>query len=101
MQDSNASAVLAEDNGPAVSSSPPNTSSSVPSSCPAAADASASRKGSVVVNLEKGAMGLGFAIQEGNSDGQPGIYIKTITPGGVAHKVRASLCLFSASDQGS
>ena len=34
-------------------------------------------------------MGLGFAIQEGNSNGESGIFIKTITPGGVAHKSEA------------
>jgi len=36
------------------------------------------------IKLQKGSMGLGFAIQEGSSTGLPGIYIKTITPGGVA-----------------
>ncbi|XP_078318992.1 multiple PDZ domain protein-like isoform X3 [Crassostrea virginica] len=37
-----------------------------------------------VVTLEKGASGLGFAIVEEVRDNQPGIYIRSITPGGVA-----------------
>ena len=32
----------------------------------------------------QGNTGLGFAIQEGNSDGEEGIYVKSITAGGVA-----------------
>ncbi|XP_061191832.1 multiple PDZ domain protein-like isoform X3 [Saccostrea echinata] len=38
----------------------------------------------VDVVLEKGASGLGFAIVEDMKDNQPGIYIRSITPGGVA-----------------
>ncbi|XP_065922560.1 multiple PDZ domain protein isoform X9 [Magallana gigas] len=37
-----------------------------------------------VVTLEKGASGLGFAIVEEVRDNQPGIFIRSITPGGVA-----------------
>jgi C-terminal processing protease CtpA/Prc len=36
------------------------------------------------VELAKGNKGLGFAIQEGSTDGQAGIYVKTVTPGSVA-----------------
>ena len=32
----------------------------------------------------QGNTGLGFAIQEGSSDGEEGIYVKSLTPGGVA-----------------
>ena len=39
-------------------------------------------------------LGLGFAIQEGNSEGHEGIFIKTVTPGGPAMQVSklTSLC---------
>ena len=35
----------------------------------------------------QGDSGLGFAIQEGNADGKEGIYVKTVTPGGLADQV--------------
>ena len=36
---------------------------------------------------------MGFAIQEGSSDGSRGIYIKTVTPGGPAAQVTDMICL--------
>ncbi len=35
----------------------------------------------------QGSQGLGFAIQEGNADGESGIFVKTVTPGSVADQV--------------
>lgn len=43
--------------------------------------------------FEKGASGLGFAIVEEVRDNQPGIYIRSITPGGVAAQVRREATL--------
>ena len=41
----------------------------------------------------QGASGLGFAIVEEVRDNQPGIYIRSITPGGVAAQVRRDATL--------
>lgn len=39
------------------------------------------------ISIEKGPKGLGFAIMDGSISGEPGIYIKTLIPGGPAASV--------------
>ena len=61
-----------------LSPSPPKKSVTSPDNIPSSLDVVQ------VVSLLKGVSGLGFAIVEELQDNRPGIYIRSITPGGVA-----------------